>query len=442
MYHINSSGIARRFYFLLLSCVAVSQWACKDPDALGLEVLPATDQLQNQVVDTFTIAAKTIKADTLRTDESIVRLLTVGSLVDPIFGTTNASCYANLNFGFTPTFGDTAGLVADSIVLTLQYGSYYGKTGLPLQFKVEALAADMDAAAAYNNNKSFPVKSIPLATQWIRPAPKDSITIDNVKYLPHIRIKLDKALADSIIQDYKNGQLSSNSNWISRFKGIKISTNTIQVPQGGTIFHFDPFAAFTKATLYYHNDTVPFKYDFVLYGAARSNAFYNHYSNAHPELIQAITGINNSKSYIQSLAGLKIQLQIPFLKLFANPQSIVINRAELILTQDQPRADLFPPPVNLMMLREAQNGTQFFLRDYLLSPSLFGGIFNTNSNTYSFNITQHVQDVIDGQTDNDPLNILVLYTIDNPASAQSANRVVIKSGNGDIKLKLTYTKIQ
>ncbi|MFM9027234.1 MAG: hypothetical protein ACKOQ6_04505, partial [Bacteroidota bacterium] len=65
--------VARFLLFITLTASCFT--ACKDPDELGLEVLPGSDQLNLKSTDTITILTRTVREDTLRSDELSTQLV-------------------------------------------------------------------------------------------------------------------------------------------------------------------------------------------------------------------------------------------------------------------------------------------------------------------------------------------------------------------------------
>jgi hypothetical protein len=79
-------------------------------------------------------------------------------------------------------------------------------------------------------------------------------------------------------------------------------------------------------------------------------------------------------------------------------------------------------------------GKEFLPKDYVFNPSFYGGGLRKDY-TYHFNITQHVQEVIDGNAKN-------LGFFLTPAQKNNqANRVVLKGSTSKtgIKLIITYS---
>jgi hypothetical protein len=74
--------------------------------------------------------------------------------------------------------------------------------------------------------------------------------------------------------------------------------------------------------------------------------------------------------------------------------------------------------------------------DYWFSPTFYGGVLNPTDYTYRFNITQHLQQILEGTV---PNNGFFLTTA---RKNSEANRVVLKGSTSEtgIRLVITYSK--
>ncbi len=72
---ISSTLRGRKSFFLIPLLTVLLLNACKEPDAVGLNVLPGSDQLGLEFSDSATIYSKTVREDSLRTDEISLQLL-------------------------------------------------------------------------------------------------------------------------------------------------------------------------------------------------------------------------------------------------------------------------------------------------------------------------------------------------------------------------------
>ncbi|HNP47659.1 MAG TPA: DUF4270 domain-containing protein [Bacteroidia bacterium] len=429
-----SSTLSWRKYFFLVSIIAGIALvpACKDPEEIGLGIIPGSDTLGLSLSDTSTIYTRTVLEDTLRTDELSVELL--GSVYDPVFGKHQAAIYAHTVLAGVPNFNGVTH--ADSLVLTLFYSGAYGDTSLTQTVNVYRMTEDMEFDSVYYSNKNFSYDAVPLGTQNFKAWPNHTVVVGGDTQSAQLRIPLSLALADSIMALSGGTELSTSDNWNAYFKGLYIKTDEATVSGTGCIAYFNFLTS--KMTLYYHGtDTVARTYSFTLAGA-RVNSFSHDYTGTDIAAQIADSNAVDSLAYLQSMAGVKTKISFPFLKHFTDSGSIVVNKAELTITAQAGTPLDYPVPSRILVVALDSVGGTYFPIDYYETGGYFGGSINADGRTYTFNLTRHIQRILDGQVSNDGLYAVVF------GSAVQANRLIMGSGkNADyrMKLKLYYTHL-
>lgn len=405
---------------------------CKDPDELGLNVLPPGDQLQTEFSDTSTLITTILQEDSLQADELSLQLL--GCINDPVFGIATASVYTQVNLAGTPAFGTNP--IADSLVLVLGYNSIYGDTTEAQTVNVYHLNSDMSIDSTYYSNSNFSFDPTPVGNTTYIPSLKN-VVLDSdtaTKLFPHIRIKLDAALADLILAQNGQTTLNSNAEWLAFFKGLKIESGSSVTPGKGAISALNFFNS--TLTIYFHNDTVAKKYNFSLANARVNNFTHNVAGSTVEPYITS--GTTDSLCFVQGMGGVKTKISMPHLKHFTDSGSIVVNKAELMITAQGNVSAFYPVPSRLFLTTRSDAGLNMFPIDYFESSGYFGGDYNTSTNTYSFNIARQVQGILDGTYSSTDFYLVVT------SAGVTPNRVVIGSStHADYKLKLSlyYTKI-
>ena len=141
--------------------------------------------------------------------------------------------------------------------------------------------------------------------------------------------------------------------------------------------------------------------------------------------------------YIQATGGLKSKILIDNLETWKDSVNTAINKAELIFEIDTVASDIhnFAPPIQLLFTVIDSTGVEFLPIDYVFNPAFYGG-YLWNDYTYRFNITQHLQEIINGSIGNFGFFLTPAY------KNNQANRVVIKGSDSEpgIKLIITYSK--
>ena len=443
------------FFLVLLVGVLLSLSSCDKSSVIGLKVQPANDLLNVAYIDTTTLFTKTVRADSLRTDQILIFTAEalLGKYRDPVFGASTASIYTQLGLTTNaPVFG--ASPLIDSVVLALVYDpACYGKT-IRLEQKVNVyyVSEDISNTIYHYSNNSLSVLPFDLANnhQFI-PKPADSIHIGDMALKPQLRIPLDKSLGQSILEN--PGNLVNNLAFQSLLKGLYITTeNTTGLGVGeGNILHFRLADAQSKLTLFYHSNAVDSthfnqkKYDLSLNSVARFSHFSHDYSAVDANLAAQLSTNppqQNDVVFIQAMAGVKTKIELPYIMNWVKSGPIAVNKAELVIKVDLSSAyqlDTFAAPAQLVLFGINDDGTEYVLPDYSEGSIYFGGIYNSTTHEYRFNIARYIQQVLTGKRNNNGLHLLA------SSGSLNANRVVIGGGGAGslyrMKLNIAYTKL-
>ncbi len=461
---ILSRAIGAKFFFILPLSISLCFTSCDESSVVGLDVQPENDLLNVEYQDTTSIITRTLKGDSLITDETLISsgIGLIGKYVDPVFGTATASMYTQVRLPsaiLSNTFGTLP--VCDSIVLSLVYdGVVYGKTDRKNQtLNVYQIAEDMSTSTVYYSNKTLSLLPGDLTEDdgfVFKPRPLDSVQVfDNPtkpELKPQILAHMDVAFGQLLLNNQTTGNLANNTAFQSFFKGIYITTEntTGLASEEGNIVHFK--MGESKITLYYHNSTsgtaTSLKYDLGLGSVARFNNFKHDYTaiGVNPDLAAQVgtSGASqNATVFVQGMSGTKTKITFPYLMNWINDGMIGINKAELLINVDTNlldlyRLDTFAAPTNLLIFGINDDGTTYAIPDAFEGSTYFGGSLNTGTVQYKFNIARYVQQVLTGTKNNNGLYILASN------GAGFANRVVIAGASSTtrpMKLNITYTKL-
>jgi hypothetical protein len=406
------------------------------------------ENLSIQFTDTFNIITTVIKEDSIQTDISGVNLL--GIYHDSIMGFASSSIYTEITLaGTNVSFGNNA--VIDSAVLSLKYldiTSFYGNILTPMSINVFQLTEQL-TKSEYYSNEDLTTNPSPLGSLTFTPVTNDSTKIisngDTIKLAPQVRIRLDDAFGQSIIDLGKNSNtISDNQTLKNLVNGFHITPNTTVtsstlVKGDGAIITFDMNSSASTLTLYYHNDTESNKsYSFLINSESKKfNRFNHNYSNTDVEKHLAGSGFDSTITYVQSMGGVKTKLLIPNIKELTKEGNVIINKAELVLTINDGSDFSLKAIENLVLTGINSSGTPTFLIDYFEGSDYFGGTVDNTTKTYRFNISRHLQDIIQNNTADYGLYLM------SSGSAVNANRSIINSfkhPSNKIKLNITYSK--
>jgi hypothetical protein len=445
--------------YLLLVIAMAFITSCNDPNDLGMELLPSTDLIEvRNIVERNSISSYTFTENPIRTDEPAKSLL--GSMNDPVFGTTTIDFAAHFRLRGLPDYGTNT--VVDSVKLHLYYRLMYGDTVTPQVFRVYELVdpvyADTSNASGVSSNypyyQNVDLKSLAsdflLGERVYTPVVRlDSASRDTFYQL--INIPIDKSLGEKLASATPQ-QMANNDVFLEFFKGLLIESQK-QTTTGGSILTLE--AAYSNVfqgsalAVYYNNDEnlAKEKPDTLMYHAyqispssARINSIEQDYTGTPFYDILNSETANDSLIYIQSAGGLRAKILIDGLESWKDSVNTAINRAELVFQIDTLATDVkkFPPPSRLFIRYINPDGLEAWPADFIFSTAYYGGTLRSDY-TYRFNITQHMQNIIRDQSDKIGNRGFYLSTL---GINSEVNRVVLKGANSQtgIKLIITYSK--
>ncbi|MBU2019150.1 MAG: DUF4270 domain-containing protein, partial [Bacteroidetes bacterium] len=226
-------GMWRRVFQLsatFLLCFLLSVACKKKTSDVGLNAIDKNALLDGGGIDTFSLTTFTELDDTVITKNPVIS--TLGSYNDPVFGKVNASIYTQIRLvASNPTFEDISRIIVDSLVLSLKYTGFTGKSDNQT-FEVFELNDTISSSAAVNYymESSIPLKSTNLmdanANVYKMQSTKQ-VVIDTLLSVPQLRLKLDTNLAKKFINDAtaNPSDFASADAFINYFKGICIRVN-------------------------------------------------------------------------------------------------------------------------------------------------------------------------------------------------------------------------
>ena len=445
--------------------------SCNDPSLIGAEVVDP-DRADVELTDTLTLIATTVKGDSVQTYNSLDLLdnYLCGNLDDPILGKSNAIINAQLRLSGIPDSATFAGIadgitILDSVVFVLEYdtANFFGAFDTDQDVSIALLDEDMDNNAEYFSDQSFAAMSPPLFSEVVNPMKFDTtfaqidLTGDTI-YSPQLRLKLsDSDLNNPLFTDYlfpSSGdplQYYQNDTFLLEvLKGIQIRVEeNTSIPN--TMMSFNLSSPISGLYLYYStaNDTLFYRFR-VNNSAARMINFTHDYSSSNVNSFIDDTNLGDSLVFLQGMSGLNAKLSIPYAR---NLQNVIVNQAQLELTiasilPDDNSVYYDDPITQLLISKKGSDGTFTIISDLEAAIEVgsiigvFGGnLTEVNSNNvvlqkYTMNISNHLQDIIDGVEASDEIFITAL------SKAQNAQRVIL-FGPGHstypAKLNLTYT---
>ena len=403
---------------ILFFTIIIFLSACDESSELGLEVQPNSDKIeifnnsltQSGQLPSFLLTTESV--DSLRSDEPSSLLL--GSIDDPIFGENISSfltqislAQSNIDLGNNP--------IVDSVVLSYSYSGYYGDLtsyNIQVNYSDEKIYKD----SIYYSNQDFSnffMNSQDLLLDFtISPDSSSS---------PLLSMSLDNSIGQQIL-DLGNSNMVDNQTFQENFGSFWISEMSLN---SNGIIYLNASGSNSSFTVYYHNnDSDSLELTFVLDGeSARVNLF-----NEKP-LSNLL--VNESRSYIQSMAGFQTKIELQNIN---SIDSILSNKAinQVTLSFNVIEDGIFSPHQNLSLVRVDSLGNNIFLKDLTVEgASHFGGELDNNS--YEFNITRFFSNYLINDTYTNELYLLASGGVIN------ANRTIIDDNS--IAITVLYSDL-
>jgi len=400
-------NIFKHIAFLLV----VFCFSCTDPDILGLEIQPESDNILifNSLSSDFQTEIES--EDSLRTDNVVS--LTLGEIHDPIFGLNSAGFYTqllltenNIDLGTNP--------IVDSVIFSYTYSGSYGDLSQFDNISVQRVFTDLHNDSIYYSN------TFQLAASNIYNV--EEYTISESSNNPNIRIKLTNEFGQQII-DLGSEFLVDNETFLSQFQGLSLSAFG-----SNAMLYLNPNGSESYFKIYYKNDeniSDTLSLDFQVGGdAARVNIFNEKSSE---NIIEDI-----SKIYIQSMAGYKAKISFNNIdSLRALLRNQVINKATVEFNVLDGSQSEYLAHNKLVLVRTNSAGENIFLSDFLLEgDDYFGG--DLNNEKYQFNITRYLYQLL-----TNPDYTPELYLLSG-GGAVNANRTLLEK---EVLLKIYYSEL-
>ena len=395
---------------LIVALIAVS---CSDPNTIGLEVQPTSDNIIISDISSINWqSSSTESVDSLRTDEALSLIL--GEIDDSDFGNNVSSFYSqilltdnNTDLGNNPT--------VDSVIMSYTYSGYYGDLADFTSMDILVLQDDIYKDSVYYST-SFPIP-IPGGMSYIQ-----SFSVSNDTDKPLLKVKLNNDFGDLIL-DLENEGLKDNEVFLENFKGIGVVASA-----QNTMLYLNPNGSNSFLKIYYRNDesgSDTLSLDFELGGdAARINLFNEKNNNAIIE--------DNSNVYLQSMAGYKAKITLGDLDAIEDTlEGKVINKVTIDFDVKSASQSEYEAHEKLVLVRVDNEGNNVFLTDFTVEGEThFGG--KLEGDIYSFNITRYFYQLLNNSSYTNDLYLM-------PAGAAiNANRTIISK---DIKLTIHYSEL-
>lgn len=447
----------KSFACLLFTAFILINTSCKKEvdNTVGSDVIGNRSGFETRV-DTLEAIAYSTKADSI--DTRFLNYYLLGQMNDPILGTTNANLITQYSIPFDQF--DFEGSVIDSVVLQLRYAGatgIYGNNTSQQVLKVYEVTEDLPVSTEssilgyYMSNREYS-KSAEIGSYTGNFNLTDSVYLTigtaQVGYAPQLRIRItDQAFISKLQNATKTGEFLNETNFKAAFKGLFISAENQSLATGEGALTYMYLSNVESALVAYTSKvegttTVSRKYEFPIsrFSTVKANQ-YKH--SGQPALQASVGGTHQNTCYVQGAGGIKTRIIIPGLASLGAGKQIAVSNARLVLTAKDTAG--YNAATRMIVRGADQAGATTAIPDELEAG--YGGNFDANLSTYTFNVNRFAQQVINTyyQSKTDVNYGLTLSVPSNDVDA--ARRVILDtdtSSLADRKLKfvVTYTVIK
>ena len=437
-----SRPIFKIFHLTLIALLVIITGSCeKGILKIGADLLPKSDFVFIQSLDTLSAWSYTMYDDSARTDNPALSFL--GQIYDPYFGTTTAEFVTQIRMGGK---WDDQPFTVDSLKMYLRFLGVRGSTDATHTLRLSEISEQIYTDSAYYSNRTVPLTGYELSDIQL-PATLKNDTINNVV------IKLPVEFGNYLTRDTSKLFYSNTKpDFRSFFKGLYFRINSGTDPLFITMSLAPPSKLgdyYNYLILFMHDDTGTAKQFFFIIDAQNRNAAFNKYSHDYNtavpgKKIQHINdGYKDTLTYLQYLNGVYTKVVLPGLENLKNDPSlgeIAVNKARLIVPiffdGDQFKPSTVPP--DLILRYKTASGAKYIVPDYSIESTyhtFFDGKIDSTANVYRFNIPAFVQAYLEDATDNVKPELEIFQGI-------GARNVILKANKNKtpVKFEFTYTK--
>ncbi len=423
---------------ILFSALFIS---CEKDSLVGTGIQNDAQKYDVFELDSFSIVAKSVREDSIRTDNSNYAIL--GATYDPVFGASLASFSTKFQLPEgSLDLGVVKNLRIDSAFLFLAYFDSYGNVEDLQDIRVYELEEALADSLNYYSNQIIQT-SFDAVGQNV-PSEGFDLTefrmVDGEEELPSLKVRLDSDFAKRLLSMDASAYLD-NEAFGTAFKGLQLRNNSVST-NTGAIFRFLPFSEFSRMKIYFTDE---------FYAVDSLNQHYNiefpigenqdivntfgHNNYMNSEVLSAFDSEEAGKDrlYVQSGGGIKVEINIPYLASLSELEPTV-HKASLVFPVVNETVD-FPIHSRLFLTtQDSANQAQFIP---IYASESFNGSYNSDIQAFEFNVSRYVQGIIDGEYENKE------WILSDEAGYISFShnpfRTIIEGTEGENRIKLNLT---
>lgn len=417
-------------------------WSCNKTTDLGDSVVSGHNVSELQVEDTFTVQCKTVKQDSFQVFGSNNQLYglfgysprsLLGRYYHPNFGYSRA----DLVFQITPVAfnnnEDFTNILIDSVVLAIAQEGYYGAS-TPMMIDVYETMENLYYNSSYFSNKRVVAHSKLGSVLYTPQDPGDSVLVGSSKEPAQIRVPLNASYGQMLINNIRSTDFKTRINPLT----VIVDTSKNQFTGEGSINYVSLLDKYTAIQVYYTKDNISKKASFeVGDSCVYFSTFSHNYTGTVANIALNNTSFEQSQIFIQSMQGLNGNIKIPYLKNLTS-RANAIAKAEIEFVADQIPANFLVHP-QLILVAKNSNGFFRNISDIKEGSEYYGGKYDLYTNTYTFNITRHIQEELI-LSKLDSTHTTELFIIPDKLGVYDGYSTTLL-GSGRINLKIYYVNL-
>lgn len=433
-------------FALIVSVVSSCQ---KQVLKIGADILPNSDFVSINSIDTLSIFSYTMSDDSVRTNNPSISYL--GQDYDPYFGTTSAGFVSQIRLSAR---WDGLPFTVDSMKLYLYLlTAKGGGSNVIHSISLYEIADQIYIDSAYYSKTPLNLTLFRITDIDLPVLRTDTINSISLR-LPGNGVELGNYLLRDTTKLFHS---NTTPDFRSYFKGFYFQMNPSSEPLLVSLSLLnDPSAYYNFFILYGHDSSGASKeYSFIL-DAKNTNVSYNRYSHDYStatlgdKMEHRNTTYRDTLSYLQALNGVYTKVSLPGLEKLKNEGSlgkIAINRARLVVpvkfTKTSTNSYLNSLPQSLRLRYKTSSGSRFDVPDYLMggvntadqTHHFFDGTLDSLANVYNFNIPAFVQAYLEDATGNVKPELEIYQ-------GSGTKNVILKANKNKtpVKFDFAYTK--
>ncbi len=438
---------------LALTLFSALFFACEDPIGIIVDTPGTGGQITTLYTDTIKVASSTVMLDSTFTSGQASGV--VGRYRDPIFGQVTANTFSQITLPLLSTGAyamlsfpkvDSGSTIYDSVYVYVAHNGFsQGDSTKPYSLALHRLTEDFGKDKKYTKDDVLKYTPTPLATKTFSYKELKRSISDKQDSL--LKFKLPNAVGQEIYNLFGTETGRNIDKFTAAIKGLAF----ISSATGENVYGISVSGSYIQ--IFYHTTgstdrkSIPLSFFGQRFSQIQSVRQGTILQNL--QLSKSIpASMTNNRTYLQTGTGISPKLTFQSLAALQKNTNIIINKAELVFEPDLDQVNSnyrTPPQVALVQLNDnnqvlktAGNLIKFVALETLGSTQYVAS-YNASTNSYTFNFTAYLQDLINKKETSQGLALVpsFLNTTNGTIAVYNSDlsRMVVKN----IKLNVFYS---